>query len=236
MKIIKITIAALLVLAVAALAGVGRPEAASSASDDAREGITVTGTGHAKTVPDEAEFSLGVTTKGETARVALSENSAQTQRLIAALKGAGVAERDIRTQHVSVGPGYDGSGRQSGYSAHNTVSVVIRELDRAGAVLDAAARAGATDVYGPSLSRSDRESFEAKALKDAVANARTRASALAEAAGVSLGEVTAIVESSQPQPGPFYEAAGRAVADTKAPIEPGTEEVTAVVTVTFAIS
>jgi uncharacterized protein YggE len=236
MKIIKITIAALLVLAVAALAGVGRPEAAGGASDDARQGITVTGTGHVKAVPDEAEFSLGVTTKGSTARAALSENSAQMQRLIAALKAAGVAREDIKTQDVSVGQSYEGSGQPSGYSAHNTVSVRIRDLDRAGAVLDAAARAGANNVYGPSLSRSDREGLEAKALKDAVANARNRAKALAEAAGVSLGEVTAIAESSQPQPGPFYEMAGRAVAaDAKAPIEPGTEEITAVVTVTFAL-
>lgn len=237
MKILKITIAALLVLAAASLAGVGRPEAASSASDNPREGITVTGTGHAKTVPDEAEFSLGVTTKGETAQAALSRNSARMERLIEALKSAGVAERDIKTQHVSVGRGYDQSGQESGYSAHNTVSVLIRDLGQAGAVLDAAARAGANDVYGPSLSRSGRESFEAKALKDAVANARTRAKALAEAAGVSLGEVTAITESSQPQPGPWMEmaTAGRAVGDAKAPIEPGTEEITAVVTVTFAL-
>jgi uncharacterized protein YggE len=235
MKIIKITIAALLVLAVAALAGVGRPEGAGGASDDARVGITVTGTGHAKAVPDEAEFSLGVTSKGQTARAALAENSAQMQRLIAALKAAGVAEGDIKTQDVSVGQSYEGSGQPNGYSAHNSVSVLIRDLDQAGVLLDAASRAGATDVYGPSLSRSDRDGFEAKALKDAVANARTRAKALAEAAGVSLGEVTAIVESSQPQPGPFYAMAGRAVADAKAPIQPGTEEVTAFVTVTFAL-
>lgn len=236
MKIMKITIAALLVLAVAALAGVGRPEAASSASDDTRQGITVTGTGHVKAVPDEADFSLGLTTKGSTARAALSENSAQMRQLIAALKAAGVAEQDIQTQDVSVGRNYDGSVQPSGYSAHNSVSVHIRDLDRAGAVLDAASRAGATDVYGPSLARSDRESLEAKALKDAVANARSRAKSLAEAAGVSLGEVTAIAESSQPQPGPYYAMeAGRAVADAKAPIEPGTEEITAVVTVTFGI-
>ena len=235
MKIIKITIAALLVLAVAALAGVGRPEAAGGASDDPRQGITVTGTGHAKAVPDEAEFSLGVTSKGQTARSALAENSAQMQRLIAALKAAGVADGDIKTQDVSVGQNYEGSGQPNGYSAHNSVSVLIRDLDQAGTVLDAASRAGATDVYGPSLSRSDRDGFEAKALKDAVANARIRAKALAEAAGVALGEVTAIVESGQPQPGPFYEMAGRAVADAKAPIQPGTEEITAVVTVTYAL-
>src|ERR671914_790959 len=108
MTTIRIALAALLVLAAAALAGIGRPEAAGGASDEPREGITVTGVGHVDSVPDEAEFSLGVTTKGRTAREALAANSERMRRLIAALKAAGVAERDIKTQNVSIGPNYDG--------------------------------------------------------------------------------------------------------------------------------
>jgi uncharacterized protein len=235
MKIIKITIAALLVLAVAALSGVGRPEAAGGASDNPRQGITVTGTGHAKAVPDEAEFSLGITSKGQSARAALTANSAQMRELIAALKAAGVSARDIRTENVSVGASYDGTSTPEGFTARNSVSVHIRDLTRAGAILDAASRAGANEVYGPTLSRSDREQFEAKALKDAVANARTRADALAEAAGVSLGEVTAIVEGSREYPGPVLATGERTVLDARTPIEPGSEDVTAVVTVTFTI-
>lgn len=233
MKTIHIAIAALLVLGIAAFAGVGRPDAAGGASDEPRDGITVMGTGHVSAVPDEAEFSLGVVTKGRTAREALTANSAQMGQLIDALKTAGVAERDIKTQDVSVGPAYDGSGKASGYSARNSVSVHIRDLSRAGAILDAASQAGANEVYGPSLSRSDREDLEARALKDAVANARVRAEALADAGGVSLGDVTAISEQSQPAR-PVWAMAERA-ADSKVPIEPGREEITAVVTVTFAI-
>jgi uncharacterized protein YggE len=154
--------------------------------------------------------------------------------LIGALKTAGLAERDIKTQDVSVGAAYDNSGQAGGFSAHNSVAVRIRDLSRAGAILDAAARAGASDVYGPNLRRSDREGLEAQALKDAVANARARAETLAEAAGVSLGEVTAISEESQAD-GPVWAMAERAATDTKVPIEPGREEITAVVTVTFAI-
>lgn len=236
MKIIRITIAALLILAVAALSGVGRPEAAGGASDDPRQGITVTGTGHAKAVPDEAEFSLGITTKGQTARAALTANSAQMGELIAALKAAGLSARDIRTENVSVGASYDDISTPEGFTARNSVSVHIRNLTRAGAVLDAASRTGANEVYGPTLSRSDREQFEAKALKDAVANARTRADALAEAAGVSLGEVTAIVEGSREYPVPVLAMGERTALDAKTPIEPGSEDITAVVTVTFAIA
>lgn len=235
MRIIRIAAAALVVLAVAALAGIGLPESAGGASEDAREGITVTGVGHVDAVPDEAEFSLGITTKGQTARAALTANSSRMQRLIAALKAAGVNERDIKTQDVSVGPNYDGGAEKTdGYSATNSVSVRIRELDRAGVVLEAASQAGANQVYGPALTREDREGLEQKALERAVANARKRAQTLAEAAGVDVGRVTAIAESAQP--GVFYE--GRAAVDTasaEVPIEKGTEEIQATVTVTFAI-
>lgn len=235
MKVVQIAAAALLVLAVAMLAGIGRPEIAGGASDDPGDGITVTGTGRVSAVPNEAEFSLGVTTKGQTARDALAANSTRMRQVIEALKAAGIADRDIKTQDVSVGAAYDVSGKAGGYSARNSVSVRIRDLGLASTVLDAASRAGANEVYGPSLSRSDREALEARALKGAVANARVRAEALAEAAEVSLGEVTSISEQSQ-RDWPVYAMAERAAADAKAPIEPGREEITATVTVTFAIA
>jgi uncharacterized protein YggE len=184
------------------------------------------------TVPDEAEFSLGITTKGRTARAPLSANSERMRALIDALKAAGIAERDIQTRDVSVGSNYDETGRSDEFVASNTVSVLIRDLDRAGTVLDAATRAGANNVYGPSLTRSNREGLEAKALEDAVANARKRAKTLAEAAGVDLGAVTAIAEAA-PE---VYGEAFRAVdASASPPIEKGTQEIQASVTVTFAI-
>jgi uncharacterized protein len=236
MKTIRIAAAALLVLAAAALSGIGRPETAGGASEDPREGITVTGIGHVDAVPDEAEFSLGITTNAQTARAALTANSARMQRLIAALKAAGVAERDIKTQNVSVGPSYDGGPEKTeGYAATNSVSVRIQQIDRAGAVLEAASNAGANQVYGPALTREDREGLEQKALENAVANARKRADTLAKAAGVDVGRVAAIVEGADR--GSFYEG-GRVAMDavsTPAPIEKGTEEITASVTVTFAI-
>jgi uncharacterized protein len=235
MTTIRIAVAALLVLAVGALAGIGRPEAAGGAGEEQREGITVTGVGHVDSVPDEADFSLGITTKEGTAREALAANSDRMRRLIAALKAAGVADRDIKTQNVSIGPNYDGDAEPVGYSASNTVSVRIRELDRAGAVLEAASRAGANNVYGPSLTRENREALEAQALEQAVENARKRAETLARAADVQLGRVTAIVETVDR--GGYELFAQRAAAEpaSEVPIEKGTEEIAASVTVTFAI-
>ena len=236
MKIIKITIAALLVLAVAALAGVGRPEAAGGASEDANEGITVTGSGDVNATPDRADLSFGVQSEGSTAAQALAANSADSQRLIGALKEAGVQAKDLKTEHLDVSPRYDVEkvGDSRGYSASSSVSVRSQPLDRAARLSDVAVRAGADSVSGPSLSVADQDAQYRRALERAFDDARAKAEGLAVAAGVSLGEVTAIVEGGQPRDFPIYATAERAL-DAKTPIEPGSEAITASVTVTFAI-
>jgi uncharacterized protein YggE len=234
MKPIRIAIVVVLGAAVVALAGVGRPEQAGGA-DKPAGGITVFGTGKIKAVPDEAQFSLGLQSEGQTAREALAANSERMRHVIAALRAAGVAKEDIQTQDVSVSPSYEDKGRITGYTTHNSVSVRIRNLARAGVVLDAATNAGANDVYGPSLTRSDRDELQAKALRSAVADARTKAEALAGAAELQLGSVTAIEERSDGGYEPYFDTALASSARTAAPIEPGTQEVRATVTVTFAI-
>jgi uncharacterized protein YggE len=113
------------------------------------------------------------------------------------------------------------------------VSVTIRELAKAGAILDAATNAGANDVYGPTLTRSDQDELRAKALRAAVDDARAQARVLAEAAGVQLGSVTAINEDGG-EPMPVY-AAELAKRAPSAPIEPGRQQTQATVRVTFAI-
>jgi uncharacterized protein len=235
MKIIRITIAALLVLAVAALAGVGRPEAAGGASEDAKEGITVTGSGDVNSTPDRADLSFSVQSEGSTAAQALAANSADAQRLIDALKEAGVQAKDLKTEHLDVSPRYDPEVPESRrYSASSSVSVRSQPLDRAARLSDIAVRAGADTVSGPSLSVADRDAQYRRALERAFDDARAKAETLAAAAGVSLGEVTAIVEGGQPHDFPVYATAERAL-DAKTPIEPGSEEIAASVTVTFAI-
>src|SRR5436190_1944679 len=227
-----IRIAALLTVgaAVVALAGVGRPDLAGGASEPSG-GITVSGTGSVQAVPDQAQFSLGVETSGPTAREALAANSERMRRVLAELFAAGVAKGDVQTQDVSVSRSYP----DNGYSAENSVSVTIRDLAKAGSILDAASNAGANNVYGPTLSRSDQDELQAKALSDAVDNARAKARALADAAGVQLGSVTAIRESGA-EPMPYFDAAlAKSTRAPEAPIEPGKQEIQATVRVTFAI-
>ena len=234
MKPIRIAALVVAAAAVVAFAGVGRPDSAGGASKPTG-GITVTGTGTLTSVPDEATFTVGVQTQGSTAREALASNSEQMRRVIGAVRSAGVSKDDIQTQDVSVSANYSDGNQIDGYSASNSVLVTIRDLTRAGKVLDAASNAGANQVYGPSLSRSDQDALERKALRDAVGEARTKAEVLAKAAGVSLGGVTAITEGSSGGAEPYY-ATDLRMAKADAPIEPGTQDIQASVTVTFAIA
>jgi uncharacterized protein YggE len=231
MRFVTILLAVAGLLAAAAIAGVARPEPALSAqAQELENGLTVTGTGSIRAVPDRAEFSFGVQTTGRTASQVLNANSADIRRVVAALRAAGVAAADIQTQNVSLSPRTSDDGEILGYVATNTVSARIRDLNRAGAVIDAAVEAGANQVYGPTLTRSDASDLYRDALGAAYADARAKAQTLAGAAGVSLGRALVIAESgSAPLP----------VADerTAAPsIEPGTQETMATVTITFAIS
>jgi uncharacterized protein YggE len=224
-------LAGLLVLA-ALLAAVALPGAASSAAAEAG-GITVQGTAAVAAVPDRAELSFGVESQGQTAKAALAANAAEMRRVLAAVKAAGGV--DLKTQSVSLSPRYDEQNVVQAFVATNTVSATVRELAKAGALIDAAVNAGANQVYGPSLSRGDQGELYRNALKAAVADARASAQALASASNLSLGRITAIVEGggSAPQP---YAAADKAMEAGSTPIEPGTQQVTATVAVTFAVS
>ena len=139
MKLVHIAALAALALAVGALAGVGRPEAAQSAEEEPPVGLTVTGTGSVRTVPDRASFSFGVQTEGATARAALTANTAAANKVVAALRGAGVAAADLQTSQVSLSPRSDEMGTEIvGYSAFTTVTATIKELGRVGAIVDTA--------------------------------------------------------------------------------------------------
>lgn len=235
MKPTRVLIVALLVAALIAVVLVARPEGASSAAaDQAEEGITVVATGTVEAVPDRAELTFGVTTEGASSKTALAANAARTNRLISALKGAGLADQDIRTQQVAVSPRYgEGGQKLDQFTAENTITVKL-EAKRAGAIVDLAVENGATNVSGPTFDRADRELRYREALKKAVELARGKAEAIAEAGRVSVGDVTKVVESGGERPVYFAEAARST--DQGTPVEPGTEEIQATVTVTFGVS
>src|SRR5581483_5772423 len=159
-------------------------------------------------------------------------NAAAATDLIAALKGAGVASADLQTGQVSLDTQTSPDGTQvTGYVASNTVTAKTT-IAKAGALVDTAVGAGATGVSGPNLSRSDSDALYQDALKAAVANAGDKAKALAAAAGLALGGVQTMVEGSQT---PIVYAKGD-FAGAATPIEPGTQQIQATVTVTYDLS
>lgn len=199
-------------------------------------GITVLGMGTARAVPDIADWSFGVQSDADTASAALKSASEATREIIDALRQAGVAQDDLRTEQVSLYPRTTDDGRAViGYTASSSVHATVRDLGKAGTVVDAAVGAGANQVYGPTLRVSDSRGQYRTAAEAALDDARARAEALAAKAGLTLGGPIAIVESGSSVPGPLYDRAmGAAEADV--PIEPGIDEITATLTVTFSIS
>ena len=231
MKTRILPIAGLLTFA-AVLAAFSLPRPASSAAAESG-GLTVQGTASVASVPDRAELSFGVESQGQTAKAALAANAAEMRRVIAALKAAGGT--DVKTQSVSLSPRYNETNEVQAFVATNTVSATIKEIAKAGALIDAGVNAGANQVYGPSLSRGDQGELYRNALKAAVADARASAQVLASASNLALGRITAVVEGGGSAPLP-YATASKAMDAGSTPIEPGTQQVTATVTVTFAAS
>ena len=231
MKRLLIAVPAL--LAVVALAGAlgfsPDPAVAQQPSGSDSDSVTVFGVGSVKDAPDEANFSFGVETRGRTAQAAISANGTQMEKLVAALRQAGA--REIATQWVSVYTVTDEMGAVNGYAASNSVSATIG-VGRAGALIDAAADAGANQISGPGMSSSDAERLYRQALAKAVEDAGLRAEVLAKAAGRTLGEISSMTEGGAvSQPEPMYRAAADTAAST--PVVPGQQETSATVSVTF---
>jgi uncharacterized protein len=235
MKLVRIGAVVALLAAAVALGAVVRPGSAHGSAAAPTDGVTVDGEGTARAVPDQATFSFGVQTEGTTAKAALAANSEKMALVIAALKRAGIAEKDLQTQDVSVMPRGNETGQIQGYFANNSVQALVRRIAGAGAVVDAAVAAGANQSSGPSFDQSGRDAVYRGALRAAVADARTKAEALAAESNASLGRVTRIVEGSADQPIPMYERALADSAKAATPVEPGTQEVQAMVTVTFEL-
>jgi uncharacterized protein len=229
----RLWIAALAGAAVVAGLLVAWPDPATSAADAAEEGITVTAVGSVEAMPDRAELSFGVTTEGTTAQKASTANAVRMTELIDALKAAGVRREDIQTENVSISPRHSPTGKRlPGFVAENSVSVSV-DSGRAGAIVDLAVRNGATNASGPSFDVSDRDALYRDALADAMREARKKAEAIANAAGVSVGDITRVVEGGSTGPPVYLAAADRAEAT---PVEPGREEIQATLTVTFAVA
>jgi uncharacterized protein YggE len=232
----RLLVVAGLLAATIAFAGVWAPAGARSDNSPAGKTISVTGNGAVTTVPNRASFSFGVVSNAKTATAALAANANDMRNVIAAIVAAGVAKEDIQTQGVSLSERTTDNGDTIiGYTASNSVSATVRDLNKAGRIVDAAVAAGANQVFGPSLTRSDTSSLYRSALRAAVADARAKAGAIAAAGHVHVRGIRSVVEQSASAPVPLP-AVERGAVTTSTPIEPGTQMVQATVTVEFLIS
>ena len=198
--------------------------------------VSVAGHGEVKGRPDTATVQIGVESEATTAKEALAQNTAQAQAIQQKLKDLGVAEKDLQTSNFAVNPTYGNDGRQiTGYHVSNSVTVTIRNLDQAGALLDQVVQAGANSIYGISFSVEDPQKLLEQARQQAVANAKARATQLASAGGAAIGDVLVISENANaPVPLPMA-ARAEAAPSAAVPVQPGEQSFSVDVQVTYGL-
>jgi hypothetical protein len=184
---------------------------ASSANSSEPQGLSVSGEGRASAAPDVAVLGLGVSAKASTVSAANSQAQEAMTALLDSLEANGVQEKDIQTTSLSIQPEYDYRNNEqvlTGYRVSHMLQVKVRDIDRAGEVIDDAVQAGGDllQVQSISFTIDDTTTLSSEARQKAVADAQAKAEELASLAGVTLGDPTYITEStSTPYVQPYYD-------------------------------
>lgn len=204
--------------------------------------LDLTATGEVTRVPDVAIITAGVVSRSATATGALQDTADRMSRVLAALRRAGVEDRDIQTSSVNLNPEYRYPDNQApqltGYTASNSVTIRFRDIRNSGKILDALVGQGANQINGPNLTIDKPEAAldEARAL--AIANGRARAELYARGLGLRVARVVAVSESGgyavppAPPPVPMMMARGERDSTT---IQPGEQKLQVSVAMTFEL-
>lgn len=206
--------------------------------------LSVSAHAEASRVPDVATLSTGVVTQAADANGALRANGEQMNKVMAAIKAAGIAEKDIQTSGISVSPQYRYAENQppkiTGYQASNTVNIKVREIGKLGQVLDALVASGANQVNGPSFEIDEPEAVYDEARRAALDKAQKRAEMYAKSLDMEVKRIVSISEGGGFQPprpvmmrmakAEAYDAAGAA------PVSPGETTLTADLDVVFELA
>lgn len=204
--------------------------------------LDIVASGDVDAVPDLATIGAGVVTQAPTAALAMSENARRSAATVAAIRKAGVADRDIQTTSVSLSPQYRYAENQppviTGYQASSRVSVRFRDIKAAGPILDSLVTAGANQIDGPVLTIDKPDPLLDRAREKAIATARARAELYARATGLKVRRIVAINEGSYSMPSPpmpllMMQRKEAASADTS--IEAGEQRLSISVSVTFEL-
>jgi uncharacterized protein YggE len=206
--------------------------------------ISVSGEGKTSMSPDVAQLQFGVQVQREqTAKQAMSKLSTQMKAVIDAVKQAGVPDKDIRTESLSLNPAYDWTDKGQvarGFDASQSLSVKVRDLDRVSEVLSVAANAGANNIGGVNFTIDDPEQARATARKEAITQAQEKAKILAGQLGMNLGKLQGFSEGGGGYPPmPYRSMAGSAMMEkdvaVNAVVPAGEEEIQVQVTLTYEL-
>lgn len=203
--------------------------------------LDIVAEGSVTRVPDIVTISAGVMTQAQTAAAAMGENATRMSATVAALKKAGVSDRDIQTSAINLSPQYRYADNQppvlTGYQASNQVTVKFRDVKRAGPILDTLVAQGANQINGPNFGVDQPEAALDEARTAAIATARKRADLYARAAGLSVKRILAISEGGgapPPYPVPMM-AMARMDKAAETPVEAGEQKLSVSVTVSFEL-
>lgn len=202
--------------------------------------LDISATGEATRVPDVAVISAGVVSRSATASAAIQDAAARMDRVRAALKRAGIVERDIQTSTLNLNPEYRYPENQSpqltGYSASNEVTVRFRDIRNAGKILDALVAEGANQISGPNLTIDNPDSALDEARTKAVATGRARAELYARSLGMHVVRLVSVSESggyAPPPPMPPQPMMMARAASTK--IDPGEQKLQVTLAMVFEL-
>jgi uncharacterized protein len=202
--------------------------------------ISVTGEATVSVPPDEARIDAGMTSDARTAREAAEANNAAMGRVLLALKGAGIEEKDYQTSRLSLQPQYATSSKVSeragivGFRASNRVTVKIRDVAKVANVIDVLVGAGANEIGGIAFTVTQASKALDEARDKAIADARRKAEIYARAAGVALGEPISVSEEGAPAP-LFRGRMAAPMAAGATPVAQGEETLSVTVSVSWAI-
>jgi uncharacterized protein YggE len=205
--------------------------------------LDVSASGEVTRVPDLAIISAGVQTLEPTATGAIEQNAKRMERVRAALKRAGIADRDIQTSSINLNPEYRYVENQppvlTGYRASNNVNVKFRDLKRTGAILDALVAEGANQISGPNLTIDKPEAAYDEARVKAIAAGQARAELYARALGKRVVRILSVSESGGyvPPPMPYARDMAMSVGQqaAKTEIDPGTQQLSVTVAMSFEL-
>jgi uncharacterized protein len=190
----------------------------------------VTGEGTETIVPDQATASFGITTQGSSVAQVQSQINSTINRVTDSIKNLGIEDKDIKTTNYSINPDYDYTNNTiKGYSASAQIQVTFKDFDKVNQAFDIATANGANTAGQLSFGLSDekRKEAEAKATKAAIDQAKDKAQSIAGMAGIKLGKLVNVQQSTPYQPLPYISMRTEEaqVADQKTQVEPGSSEV-----------